>query len=48
MATRAVTLTDIQSTASDNDIVLPDSGSGGAAWCRQFGPVFEKASDEHP
>ena len=47
MATRDVTLTDIESTVADNDIVLLDFWASWCGPCRQFGPVFEKASEDN-
>ena len=47
MATRDVTLTDIESTVADTDIVLLDFWASWCGPCRQFGPVFEKASEDN-
>jgi thioredoxin 1 len=48
MATKNLTLDELESTLKDNDIVLIDFWAEWCGPCRMFGPIFERASEKHP
>lgn len=47
MATIALTMDNIDDVIAKNDIVLIDFWADWCGPCKQFGPIFEKASDKH-
>ena len=48
MATVELTAANIESKITENDIVFVDFWAEWCGPCRMFGPVFEKASEQHP
>ena len=48
MATKNLTLNELDATLKDNDIVLIDFWAEWCGPCRIFGPTFERVSEKNP
>jgi len=48
MATINLTEANFQQTIKENDIVIIDCWAEWCGPCKQYGPIFEKVSEQHP
>lgn len=48
MATKDLTTAEFQQTLEDNDILLIDFWADWCGPCKQFAPIYEQVSEQHP